>query len=231
MRIYHGTIISLDKANTLYRYLVEDKGRIIYLGDSLPAEYERKGHSLELGARTLLPAFGDGHMHFSNWALIAVSFFDVREAGSIGELQNTVRNYLAGHKRHKVVIGFGASKHSVQEKRLIKREELDAACPDIPLIIICYDGHSAVCNTPMLEKIPEKVKALRGFYPEEGHLFNEAYLAGTDYAASLVSPVELVRSINRGFDYLAEKGMLAIAAEYRTKTGGGVAPTMHKSKA
>ena len=41
MRIYHGKILSLDKDNTVYNYLVEDKGRIVYLGDSLPLEYKK----------------------------------------------------------------------------------------------------------------------------------------------------------------------------------------------
>jgi len=199
MQIYHGTVISLDKANHVFHYLVEDKGRIVYLGDSLPSVYEKDGDLLELGDRVLLPAFGDGHMHFSNWAMIAVSCFDVREARTIEEIQGIAGNYLATNKKRKVVIGFGVSKHSVKENRLILRQELDKVCPDIPLIIICYDGHSAVCNTRMLERFPEEVNKLRGFYPDEGHLFNEAYLKGTDYATSLVSPVELTKSIIKGF--------------------------------
>ena len=41
MNIYHGKIISLDKYNNIYNYLVEDQGRIVYLGDSLPSEYSK----------------------------------------------------------------------------------------------------------------------------------------------------------------------------------------------
>ena len=212
MRIYHGKIISLDIDNNVYNYLVEDRGRIIYLGDSLPPEYIKDNSTVELGNRALLPSFGDGHIHFSNWALIAVSYFDVREAKDIREIQEIIKKYMAQNKKLKAIIAFGVSKHSVKEKRLISREELDGVCPDIPLIIICYDRHSAVCNTKMLDKFPGKVKNLQGFHEDKGHLFYEAYLAGTDYATSLVPPFDLVKSIIKSFDLLAEKGIGLIHA-------------------
>ena len=209
MRTYHGEILSLDKDNTVYKYLIEEQGRILYLGDSLPPEYVNAGSTVELGTRVLLPSFGDGHLHFSNWALIAVSYFDVREAREIREIQEIIQKHMAQdkNKKKKVVIAFGVSKHSVREKRLISRQELDEVCSEIPLIIFCYDGHSAVCNTKMLAKFPDRVKKLRGFHEDQGHLFNEAYLAGTDYATALVPPLDLVKSIIKGFDLLAAKGI------------------------
>ncbi len=214
MQIYHGKIISLDKGDNVYEYLAEDQGRIVYLGDSLPTEYSNVDNSnvVELGNRVLMPSFGDGHMHFSNWALIAVSYFDVREAKDISEIQQIIRNKMAENKKKKAVIAFGVSKHSVKEKRLICRKELDDVCSDIPLILVCYDGHSAVFNSKMMEKFPDNVKSLRGFDAAKGHLFNEAYLAGTDYAASLVPPLDLVNSIIKSFDLLAEKGVGLIHA-------------------
>ncbi|MCP4671851.1 MAG: amidohydrolase [Desulfobacula sp.] len=212
MQIYHGKILSLDKDNNVYNYLIEDQGCIIYLGDSLPREYAQDDSIVELGNRALLPSFGDGHMHFSNWALIAVSYFDVRDAKDIGEIQKIIRKQMTDRGKSKTIIAFGVSKHSVREKRLIVREELDEVCPDIPLVIICYDGHSAVCNTKMLEKFPEKIKNLRGFKADKGHLFQEAYFKGTDYAASLVPPLDLVKSIVKSFDLLAKKGIGLIHA-------------------
>ena len=212
MRIYHGKIISLDKDNTIYNYLVEDHGRIIYVGDSLPLEYAKDDCKVELGTRALLPSFGDGHIHFSNWALIAGAYFDVRAAKNIRELQEIIRKYLTENKKKKAIIAFGISRHRIREQRLILRQELDQVCSDIPLIIICYDGHSAVCNTKMLEKFPDKVKNLQGFHADKGHLFYEAYFAGTDYATSLVSPLDLAKSIVKSFDLLAEKGIGLIHA-------------------
>jgi len=214
MQIYHGKIISLDKNNTVYEYLIEDQGRIVWLGDSLPTEYSNADNSTvtELGNRVLLPSFGDAHLHFSSWALIAVAYFDVREARDISEIQQIIQKEMAEKKKKKAVVAFGASKHCVKEKRLICRNELDEVCPDVPMVLVCYDGHSAVFNTKMMEKFPDKIKNLRGFEADKGHLFNEAYLEGMDFASSLVPPLDLVNSIIKGFDLLAEKGISMIHA-------------------
>ena len=206
MHIYHGKIISLDKVNNIYKYLVEDKGRIAYLGDSLPESYNDSMPFTELGDRVLIPSFGDGHLHFSNWAMFAIAYFDVREAGNISDIQNIIRENLQ-KKKYKAIIAFGISKHSLEEKRLITREELDEACSHIPLTIICYDGHSSVCNSKMMDKFPAKVKSLQGFHEDKGHLFHEAFQAGTDYVTSHVPPLDLVKSIISGYDLLAEKGI------------------------
>lgn len=207
MHIYHGKIISLDADNNIYNYLIEEQGRIIYLGDSLPPEYEKHSSVTELGDRVLLPSFGDGHLHFSSWALFAVSYFDVREARDIQGIKEIIHDYLSQKDKLKTVIAYGVSKHSVKEKRLITRTELDEACPDIPLVIFCYDGHSGVFNTKMLEKFPDEVKNLPGFQEEKGHMFSEAYFAGVDFATSMVPPLDLVKSILGAYDLLAEKGI------------------------
>jgi predicted amidohydrolase YtcJ len=212
MKVFHGKIISLDSDNHIYQYLVEDQGRIAYLGDVLPPEYKNGTPMIELGNKTLIPAFGDGHLHFSNWALFAASYFDVREARDIPEIQEIIRNFLTNKGKPKLILAFGVSKHSVSEKRLINRLELDQACPDIPLVIVCYDGHSAVFNSAMLEKFPDTVQSLPGFYGEDGHLFHEAYYKGVDFATSLIPPLDLVNSILKGYDLLADYGIGTIHA-------------------
>jgi predicted amidohydrolase YtcJ len=207
MKVFEGKIISLDRDNNIYHYLVEDGGRILYLGDNLPPEYKNGSSTIKLGERVLIPAFGDGHLHFSNWALIAAAYFDVREAKDIPEIQEMIRRFIQDKGHQKIIVAFGISKHSVAEKRLILREELDQVCSEVPLVIVCYDGHSAVFNTAMLERFPPEVQELQGFYPDVGHMFNQAYYQGLDYATSLVPPLELVKSIIKGYDLLAENGI------------------------
>ena len=212
MKIYHGKIITVDPQDHVYQYLVEDQGKIIHTGNSLPEEYKNGSPVVELGDKALLPAFGDGHLHFSNWALFAISYFDVREANNIAEIQSQIIEFLKKRTKFKLVLGFGVSKHSVMEKRLITREELDQACPDFPLVIACYDGHSAVFNTVMMDKFPEEVKNLPGYFEDKGHLFNEAFSEGIDFATGLLPPLDLVNSIIKGYDKLAEYGVGMIHA-------------------
>lgn len=207
MKIFHGTIISCDEENHVFKYLVEENGRILFVGDALPSKYENNDNIIELGDKALIPAFGDGHIHFTNWATVATAYFDVRNAQNFEEMTQIIRDSIRDAPRMKIFAGFGISKHSVTEKRLILREELDSIYDKKPLIIIGYDGHSLVANSAMMDKFPENVRKARGFHEEQGHLFNEAYYLGLDYATSFLSPLTLVKSILNGYDLLAKNGI------------------------
>jgi len=206
MQIFHGKIITCDKNNNVCSYLVENKGIIDYVGDELPPQYSN--HPLiELNERSLIPSFGDGHIHFSNWALFAASFFDVRTAKNFSNIGDMITNYLKNNPKSKLILSFGISKHSLEEKRLITKNELDKYCSDRPLVIICYDGHSCVVNSKLLASFPENVRKSHGFNEDTGQLFHEAYYTGIDYATSLVPTLTLVKSIIKGYDLLADNGI------------------------
>jgi len=51
---------------------------------------------------------------------------------------------FASANNDKIIMGFGASAHSVEEKRLISKNELDKACHDRAIFIVKYDGHSCI---------------------------------------------------------------------------------------
>lgn len=206
MQIFHGKIITCDNNDNVFSYLVENKGIIEYVGDELPSQYVNNP-LIELNERSLIPSFGDGHIHFSNWALFAATYFDVRLAKNIPEIGKIITDFLEKSKKFKVIIGFGASKHSIEEKRLITKQELDKFCPDIPMVIVCYDGHSMVANSKLLDKYPEKIRKLNGFNEDSGQLFHEAFYEGLDFATALVSTMVLVKSIIKGYDIIAEYGI------------------------
>ncbi len=211
MQIYQGPIVSCDDAGTVHRFLVEDKGRIQFTGDELPGQYEGAPVT-SLGDRALLPAFGDGHLHFSSWALVAEAFFDVRGAQNFEELGEMILAFARDGAKTKIVTAFGASKHSVAERRLITRQELDAIYSDRPVYIICYDGHSSIGNTKLMEYLPDSVKAMRGFDGDTGLMLHEAYYGATDYVSNTVPTLMLIRSILKGYDRLAENGVGLIHA-------------------
>jgi predicted amidohydrolase YtcJ len=207
MKIYHGSIVSCDRQNHVYEYLVEQDGRIRHVGKELPPEFAREGERIELGGRAVLPSFGDAHLHFSNWALIATVFFDAREAEDFEELGQMIRDFSRRERNLKILPGFGLSPHSLKEKRLITREELDRFENNRPLYLICYDGHSAVFNSKLLEMFPETVKEARGFAGVDGLVLHEAYFAATDHLTNSIPPFKLVKSIVNGYDLLAVKGI------------------------
>ncbi|MCX5829076.1 MAG: amidohydrolase [Deltaproteobacteria bacterium] len=204
MKTYSGAIISCDKDNHVYQYLVEDKGRIVFVGNDLPAEY--KGAPIEvLGERSLLPSFADTHLHFASYALFNAGL-DVRSARDLPEMCEQVREFAAT-SNDKIIMGFGASTHSVNEKRLISKDELDKACPDRAVFIVKYDGHSCILTSKMIEMLPDKVKTLRGYHEDTGEMQQEAFFATTDFITKKVSISRTIKNMLRAVDDLADKGI------------------------
>lgn len=209
MKVYKGTIVTCDKNGTVASYLVEEKGRIAFVGDTLPERYA--GLPMEdLSDRALLPAFCDTHIHFSSYATFAATI-DIKDVTSNDEMVQLLREYDQ-KKRPKLILAFGASAHSVAEKRVIDRRQLDKAFPDKPVLIVKYDGHSCVCNTAMLKMLPQGVQAMRGFDGETGLLDKEAFYGATNFVAAKVSPLQLIKNQIAAFDRLADYGVGMIHA-------------------
>jgi len=131
---------------------------------------------------------------------------DLRAAPDIDASVLIVRNFAA-ERRDKILIGFGASAHSVAEGRLIERADLDKACPDRPVFIVKYDGHAAIVNAALLALLPEKIKSVRGFAPETGLLTQEAFFRVTDFVTGTVSLPATLSGMLRAVDAMAEKGV------------------------
>ena len=203
MRVYRGTILTCDGQDHVYKYLVEEQGRIAYVGNDLPAKYASFPLT-DLGGKALIPAFGDSHIHFASFATFHAGL-NVSDARSNAEILDMIRAFVPKCE-DKLVIAFGASNHSVAERKFVTRQELDEACPDKPLFMIKYDGHTCVVNTKLLEILKDKVKELRGYHEDTGEMNQEAFFKFSDYVSSSIPPVKLIRNMQIAADYLAEKG-------------------------
>lgn len=204
MKVYKGAILTCDAQDHVYRYLVEDRGHIAYVGDDLPEEYAEVP-VIELGNRALVPAFGDSHIHFASFATFNAGL-NVADAKSNAEILEMIREFVPKCK-DKLLIAFGASNHSVAEKKFVTRKELDSVCPDKPLFMVKYDGHTCVVNTKLLNILKDKVKELRGYHEDTGEMNQEAFFKFSDYVSSSVPPVKLIRNMQIAADHLASKGI------------------------
>lgn len=194
MKIYRGTIITCDGNSTIAHYLVEENGKIVFVGNKLPDSYP-PDIVTDLENKAICPAFADTHIHLMSHALFAGGL-EVREVKTNGDMIEKINDYAQQH-REKIVLGFGASPHSVEEQRVITRKELDLACPDRPVFIVKYDGHAAVVNSALLQKLPRKIMNERGYDAESGLLTQEAFFRATDFVTSTVSlPDTLARMLN-----------------------------------
>lgn len=204
MKVYNGTIISCDRENRVHQYLVEHKGRILYAGAELPAEYKDAPRKA-LGAGALLPCFGDTHLHFASHALFNAGL-DVRSARSLAETSEQIQKFSRGCG-DRILMGFGASPHSIKERRLISKAELDLACPEKPLYLVKYDGHACVLNSRLLALLPDKVKTLRGFHQDTGEMNQEAFFAVTDFVTRKISLLRTLRNMLGAVEDMTQKGI------------------------
>ena len=172
MTVYSGCIVTCDKNNSVFKFLVENNGRIEFLGNTLPDKYNDLP-KIDLGSKALLPSFTDTHLHFASYSLFQ-STLDVRYATSIGEMVELLRKYDLRTKG-KSIIAFGASAHNVKEKALITKTDIDKAVSDKPVMIVKYDGHASIINSKLMDELPENIKKMRGFNKDSGQLNQEAF--------------------------------------------------------
>jgi predicted amidohydrolase YtcJ len=204
MKIYEGNILSVNARDEVFRCLVEDGGRIVYVGDELPETWAAAPR-VALGERALIPPFADTHQHFASFSAFNAGL-NVMEAESNEEILAMVDRFAADCP-NKTLIAFGASPYSVKERRLVSRAELDGVTHGKPLFLVKYDGHACVVNTALLEKLPKKLASLRGWHPDTGEMNQEAFFAVSDFITNSISPLELLRDMQLAADYEASKGI------------------------
>ena len=204
MQIYEGSIVTCDASGKVARFLVEDKGKIAYVGDTLPQEYAAAPRE-RLGERALLPSFGDTHLHFLSYAFFLAGL-DVRASGTIAGIQDAIADFIRD-RSPSFVIGFGASAHSIKEKRLITKEDIDAVCSDRPVFIAKYDGHAGIANSVLIAQVGAKLGGLRGFDGVSGLMTQEAFFRLTDYVTGKLSLPATLGAMLSGIDKLAGFGI------------------------
>lgn len=204
MICYEGAVLSVNRDNEVFRYLVEDGGKILYVGHVLPEKYAAV-ERVNLGQRALIPAFADTHQHFASFSTFQAGL-NVMDADSNREMKDMIRAFVE-KSRKKTLICFGASPWSVREGKLISREELDEVCPDREIMVVKYDGHACISNSLLLKKMDRKVRNLRGYHPDTGEMNQEAFFAFSDYISSSVSLIELFRNMQAAVDFMAERGI------------------------
>ncbi|MBQ7545977.1 MAG: amidohydrolase [Clostridia bacterium] len=204
MKCYRGNILTVNANNDVAKYLVEENGKILFVGNVLPASF-KAAEIVDLEGKTLIPAFVDTHQHFASFSTFFAGL-NVMDAQSNAEISDMVRDFVS-RSSAKTLIAFGASPYSVREKRLISREELDAVCPDKEIMVVKYDGHACIVNSKLLRKMDGKVRTLRGYHPDTGEMNQEAFFAFSDYISSSLSLIDLVKNMQNAVDFFASRGI------------------------
>ena len=153
-----GPIVTVNPAQPAAEAVAISGGRLVAVGP-VAEVMKLAGPATEvtdLAGRTLVPGFVDGHSHFMS--LVDVQTQALCASPPAGTCR-TVADVIAALKRVQArrkigpggfVMGFGYDPELLAEKRPPTKQELDAAFPENPVILVHVSGHGAMLNSKAL---------------------------------------------------------------------------------
>jgi predicted amidohydrolase YtcJ len=158
-RILHGgPVVTVHAAKPLAEAVAVADGKIVAVGSKAEV-LALAGPATEitdLAGRTLVPGFIDGHSHFASVIDVQVQALCASPpAGSCTSVADVIAQLSAVKQRRslgpgKFVIGYGCDPDLLHEKRMPTKQELDAAFPENPVILVHVSGHGAMLNSRAL---------------------------------------------------------------------------------
>ena len=153
-----GPIVTVNPGQPAAEAVAIAGGKIVAVGDEADV-MQHKGEATEvteLAGRTLVPGFIDGHSHFCSLIdVLTQALCASPPAGPCRTVVDVIAALKQSQERQKIgpgkfVMGFGYDPELLAEKRAPTKQELDAAFPDNPVILVHVSGHGAMLNSKAL---------------------------------------------------------------------------------
>ena len=148
MVLYHGKVLTVDKAFSIKSAIVVKDGKILAVGGDDLAERYTAAHRVDLKGRTLMPGFMDTHLHIREHSHRDI---DPAKAKSIFDIQRQIRQMAKQLGPGEWITGYGWDEALLAEKRNPTRKDLDAAAPANPVVLVRAGAHSSVGNSLALK--------------------------------------------------------------------------------
>jgi predicted amidohydrolase YtcJ len=151
--LHNGSIRTGDPRLPLARALAIAGDRVgggvdVREGDRSLVSNER----VDLGGRCVVPGFTDAHVHFLEWSL-ALARLDLAETRSHGEVLAAAAAAEPGPDGWLIGAGWRAERWPEGDPAP-RREALDAACGDRPVLLWAHDHHTAWLSSAALAQLP-----------------------------------------------------------------------------
>ena len=157
--------INLDGEVTHAEAVAVADGKILFVGNAAEIrKFIGKGTEVtDCQGNTLMPAFNDGHMHFTiserRFGVADLNFTpdaDATVEDAVKEIQRRVQEFAEAHPNDPVIHGSGWDRGWFMGDlqgviRPFTRHDIDAVVPDRPVVLDSYCGHVALFNTKALE--------------------------------------------------------------------------------
>lgn len=149
-----GRVFTADPSHPWAEAVAIADGTVCAVGTRGEVGETAGGHTriIDAGDGLILPGMCDAHMHLSQGAVASMFQVDLAGASSPEEYLDRISTFTAAHPGRPSYQGYGWDDAVFAAEGVVPdRTFLDLACPDVPLAIRSYDGHSLVANTAALE--------------------------------------------------------------------------------
>lgn len=114
---------------------------------------------LDAESRLVLPGFIDSHVHLV-WGYELGSWIDLSGRPDLAEVLRRVETYARSHPEETILLGHGFDYAALTPGALPRKEDLDRAVTDRPLLLTAWDGHTGLGNTRFVERALSETKRL-----------------------------------------------------------------------
>jgi predicted amidohydrolase YtcJ/heat shock protein HslJ len=157
---FGGDIVTINDSQPTAEAVAVRDGKLLAVGALAEIEKANKGPAtkvIDLGGKTLLPAFLDAHSHYINSLLVANQCKLYAPPSGHGKdvpsIIAELKKYAA--ERHipkgEMIIGYGYDDTVMPDGRLLNRDDLDEAFPDNPVRVDHVSMHGSVLNSPAMK--------------------------------------------------------------------------------
>jgi hypothetical protein len=155
-----GPIVTVNPAQPAAEAVAIAAGRIVAVGSEADVMKLAGPETVvtDLAGQTLVPGFVDGHSHFFSVVTVQTSALCASPpAGPCTSVADVIAQLEELQQRRKIaagelILGYGYDPDLLAEKRPPTKQELDAAFPDNPVMIVHVSSHGAMLNSRALAK-------------------------------------------------------------------------------
>ena len=150
--LINAVVLSGRPAPPATTVVVRD-GVIAAVGDAGVADMARPGaRRIDLGGRTVVPAFHDAHAHVWKIGHLLTTMLDLRGVDSVAAVVARVAAFRARLPEGAWLLGRGFNEAAMAEGRMPTRADLDRAAPDQPVVLTRTCGHIYATNSVALAR-------------------------------------------------------------------------------
>lgn len=151
--IINAQIYTLDEQFSIAEAMVIKDGRIVETGlaDDLLKRYKATD-TLDLNGKCVYPGFVDSHCHFYGYGVKLQTMANLKPARSFAEVIEILKAHYAQF-RGTWLTGRGWDQNDWDIREFPDNEALNAAFPDLPVVLVRVDGHAVIANEAAINSI------------------------------------------------------------------------------